>query len=112
MTHCTQQRLIEVLIGPCDRGEAENVALMVQEHLDKHFSSLGAAVAVDFSSDLPVPPDTPPADELVAKALEDVVPGATPDEARDLRTAIARARSEAVPPDTREWTLHYSSAMC
>ena len=41
--------LIEIIVGPCGRSEAETACLMVQEFMDKHFPSLGAACGVRFS---------------------------------------------------------------
>jgi hypothetical protein len=39
-----EQRLIEIIIGPCTRGHAEPVLEAVQEFMDQSWSNEGAAV--------------------------------------------------------------------
>jgi len=42
------RRVIEVVIGPCTRAEADKAALDVQVCLDEFHARLGAAVAVVY----------------------------------------------------------------
>lgn len=46
-----QQRLIEIVFGPCTREDAEEYGAGVQEAVDELFPEMQAAVAVRYSAE-------------------------------------------------------------